>query len=70
MRQDEVMKRLRGPRGSKVKLGIQRVGVKDLVPITVTRGVIPIYCINAAYMIGPETATSFSPNFRVTPTRS
>lgn len=37
MRQDEVMKRLRGPRGSKVKLGIQRVGVKDLVPITVTR---------------------------------
>ena len=55
MRQDEVMKRLRGPRGSKVKLGIQRVGVKDLVPITVTRGVIPIYCINAAYMIGPET---------------
>lgn len=25
------------------------------MPITVTRGVIPIYCINAAYMIGPET---------------
>lgn len=52
--QDEVMKRLRGPRGSQVKLGIQRIGVKELVPITVTRGVIPIHCINAAYMITPE----------------
>lgn len=55
MSQDEVMKRLRGPRGSKVKLGIQRIGVNELVPITVTRGVIPIHCINAAYMITPET---------------
>ncbi len=54
MGQDEVMKRLRGPSGSKVKLGIQRIGVKDLVPITVTRGEIPIYCITASYMIGPE----------------
>lgn len=54
MSQDEVMKRLRGPRGSQVKLGIQRIGVKELVPITVTRGVIPIHCINAAYMITPE----------------
>ena len=30
MSQDEVMKRLRGPRGSQVKLGIQRIGVKEL----------------------------------------
>lgn len=54
MNQNEVMKRLRGPRGSQVKLGIERVGVSDLVNITVTRGVIPIKSILSAYMIRPE----------------
>ncbi len=55
MDQNEVMKRLRGRRGTQVKLGIQRVGVAELVPIHVTRGVIPINCIAAAYIIAPET---------------
>ena len=55
MNQNEVMKRLRGPRGTTVKLGIQRGGVKELIPITVTRGIIPINCITAAYMIRPDT---------------
>lgn len=55
MNQNEVMKRLRGPRGTTVKLGIQRGGEENLVPITVTRGVIPINCITAAYMIRPDT---------------
>lgn len=54
MPQNNVVKRLRGPRGSQVKLGIQRYGHKDLIPITVTRGAIPIKSIVAAYMIRPE----------------
>lgn len=53
MDQNEVVKQLRGPRGSKVDLAIQRGGIADLVPITVTRGVIPIRCITAVYMIRP-----------------
>ena len=55
MPQDSVVKRLRGPRGSQVTLGIQRAGVKDLVPFVVTRDAIPIKSIVAAYMIRPET---------------
>lgn len=52
--QNSVVKRLRGPRGSQVKLGIQRYGHKGLIPITVTRGAIPIKSILASYMIRPE----------------
>ena len=55
MPQDSVVNRLRGPRGSQVTLGIQRAGVKDLVPFVVTRDAIPIKSIVAAYMIRPET---------------
>ena len=54
MPQNSVGKRLRGPRGSQVKLGIQRYGHKGLIPITVTRGAIPIKSILASYMIRPE----------------
>lgn len=53
MSQDEIMKRLRGPRSTQVRLGIQRIGVNGLVPITVTRDKIPVTCITAAYMIRP-----------------
>ncbi len=52
--QDRVMKRLRGPRGTEVTLGIERAGIEELVPITVTRGVIPIKSILASYMIRPD----------------
>ena len=54
MPQNSVVKRLQGPRGSQVKLGIQRYGHKGLIPITVTRGAIPIKSILASYMIRPE----------------
>lgn len=52
--QDAVVKRLRGPRGTKVTLGIERAGVQELVPIVVERGVIPIKALDAALMIAPE----------------
>lgn len=54
MDQDKVMKRLRGPRGSKVNLSVQRVGIDELIPITVTRDKIPIKSITAAYMVKPN----------------
>jgi carboxyl-terminal processing protease len=51
--QDQIVRRLRGPRGTKVTLGIERQGASELVPITVERGVIPIEALDAAFMIAP-----------------
>jgi carboxyl-terminal processing protease len=51
--QDQIVKRLRGPRGTRVTLGIERQGADGLVPITVERGVIPIEALDAAFMISP-----------------
>jgi carboxyl-terminal processing protease len=51
--QMDVVKKLRGPRGTKVTLGIERRGAPELVPITVERGVIPIKALDAAFMIAP-----------------
>lgn len=64
MKTEDVMKMLRGVRGTKVKLSVLRSGIKDLVPITVTRGKVPVKSIDAAYMISPDVAfiriTAFS----------
>ena len=49
----DVQKRLRGPKGSHVKLGILREGEKDLIQFDVTRDDIPVYSIDAAYMATP-----------------
>ncbi len=54
MERSEIMRRLRGPRGTKVKLGIKRRGVGDMLYFTVTRGKIPVYTIDAYYMIRPK----------------
>ena len=46
-----VIKRVRGPKGSKVKLGIQRQNSNKLLTFTVTRGDIPVNTVDAYYMI-------------------
>ena len=51
----EIGAMLRGKRGSKVKVGISRRGVPDLVYFTVTRNKIPVYSIDATYMIDDTT---------------
>lgn len=50
----EAMKRLKGDKGSKVKLGVYRPGEKDLLHFTVIRGNIPVKSIDAAYMINEK----------------
>lgn len=47
----EAMRRLKGEKGSKVKLGIYRPGESDILYFTVVRGDIPVKSIDAAYMI-------------------
>jgi carboxyl-terminal processing protease len=46
----EVLKKLRGEKGSVVKLGIRRDNNPELINITVTRGDIPMNSVLAAYM--------------------
>ena len=50
----EAMKRLKGEKGSKVKLSVYRPGEKDLLHFTVIRGNIPVKSIDAAYMINEK----------------
>ncbi len=52
---EEIKKRLRGPHGTKVKLGVMRQGVKGLQTFIVTRDKIPVYTIDAYYMIDANT---------------
>lgn len=54
MSKEDIMKRLRGPRGTKVKLGIDRQGIKGISYFTVVRDKIPVKTIDAAYIIRPE----------------
>lgn len=51
---EKVMKKLRGPKGSEVKVGIKRNGIKDLIPITIVRGDIPVTSIDAHYIMQPN----------------
>lgn len=50
----EAMRRLKGEKGSKVKLGIYRPGEKEILHFTVVRGDIPVKSIDAAYMINDK----------------
>ena len=53
MPKEEIMKRLRGPKGSKVHLGVVRQGIKDRLEFTVVRDKIPVKSVDATYMIRP-----------------
>lgn len=48
---DGAMKRLKGPKGSEVCLGIKRMGEKELLSFTIVRGNIPVKSIDANYLI-------------------
>jgi len=51
----DVMKHLRGDKGTKVKLGIRRATSNKVLQFTVTRGDIPVKSVDAAYMIEKST---------------
>ncbi len=54
IRNDDVLKMLRGERGTEVKLGIKRADNDYIHDIIVTRGEIPVNSVNAAYMLTEE----------------
>lgn len=48
---DYAMKKLKGPKGSSVKLSVKRFGEKDLLHFNIVRGDIPLESIEATYLI-------------------
>lgn len=55
MKNRDIMKRLRGPKGTEVDLKVLRknAGASDTINFRVTRADIPIYSVDAAYMVEP-----------------
>jgi len=54
MPQDSIVKLLRGPKGTKVRLGVVRRGATGVLYFVVTRDKIPMNTVEATYMIAPE----------------
>jgi carboxyl-terminal processing protease len=52
---NDVMKRLRGDKGTKVKVEILRRGEPELLEFMITRDKIPIFSVDASYMADQET---------------
>ena len=61
--QDEAMRRLKGPKDTKVKIGVMRYGQKAVKYFTVTRGDIPQRSITATYMLDKSTGYIKIKNF-------
>ena len=60
---EDAMHRLKGPKDTKVKLGIVRQGETELRHFTVTRGEIPVKSVNAVYMLDNVTGYIRIKNF-------
>ncbi len=55
MKNSDIQKRLRGPKGSKVTIQVKRPGVKELITFRITRDNIPLHSIDAQYMLDERT---------------
>ncbi len=51
----DVFKKLRGPKGTHVKVGIKRQGEKEILEFDIERDKIPIHSVDYSYMINKET---------------
>ncbi|MBW7889215.1 MAG: PDZ domain-containing protein, partial [Bacteroidetes bacterium] len=52
---DQVIKNLKGPKGTKVAVTIYRPGVNDLLEFEIVRDVIPLYSVDVSTMLNQET---------------
>ena len=51
MQNEDVMRMLKGPKNTKVKVKVLRRGINGLMDFTITRDVIPTYSVDIAYML-------------------
>ena len=54
LKNEDVMHKLKGPKGTKVKVKVKRRGVEGLTDYTIVRDVIPTYSVDIAYMLNDE----------------
>jgi carboxyl-terminal processing protease len=52
---DQAVRRLKGPKGTFVSIGVRRKGLDDLIPMDVMRDEITIPAVTAHFMIDPQT---------------
>ena len=53
MPQDSMIRLMKGPKGSKVKITVNRDG--NIIPLDIIRDKIPVHCVDAAFMIDDQT---------------
>ncbi len=53
--QNDIVKKLKGPRGTRVNVGILRKPAHDIIHFTITRDKIPLYSVDASYMVDDST---------------
>ena len=53
IKNNDVLKKLRGTKGTKVAVGIERIASKEIITYSITRDKIPIYSLDASYMASP-----------------
>ena len=66
MSKEEIMKRLRGPKGTKVNLGVVRRGISDTLHFEIIRDKIPVKSIDATYMLRKDVGYIRIGNFGAT----
>ncbi|MDR0431009.1 MAG: PDZ domain-containing protein [Tannerellaceae bacterium] len=55
MRNTDIMKRLRGPKGTEVRIKVLRQNKPELIEFRIIRGKIPVFSLDAAYMADKST---------------
>ena len=63
MNNTDIMKRLKGPSGTEVRLGVLRRNANEPIYFTVERGEIPVHSIDASYMVNDKTGYVSIQNF-------
>jgi carboxyl-terminal processing protease len=54
LKNEDVMRKMKGPKGTKVRVRVLRRGVEGLLDYTITRDAIPTYSVDIAYMLDDE----------------
>ena len=57
--QDSMVRLMRGPRGSKVKLSVKRSAIEELVDINITRAAIEVHSVTAAFMLDKSAGIGY-----------
>ncbi len=66
MTREDVPKKLRGPKGTKVTVSISRGGNPNLIDFEITRDKIPLYSVDASFMINNEVGYARVTRFSAT----